>query len=102
MIDLYTKTVLTVIAVALCVIAVKGLAVFGPAVAQGTTCGDRTWNACYVRVTGTVEVNVGNIVDVKDPLEVTGTVDIANPVEVTGLVSIDTGTEGLPVRLLNR
>ena len=51
MIDLYTKIVLTVIALALSAIAVRGTA---PAIAQGFSCGDRERTACYVR--GTVEV----------------------------------------------
>jgi hypothetical protein len=50
-IDLYTKAVLTVIAVALWAIAVREP---GPAIAQASICGDSKRNACYVR--GTVEV----------------------------------------------
>jgi hypothetical protein len=52
----------------------------------------------YVRITDTVAVNVGNIVDVRGPLEVTGTVDIANPVAVTGHVSIEVAPQFQTVR----
>ena len=51
MTDLYTKTVLTVIAIALCVIAIRGP---GAAIAQGSGCGDFSRNACHV--TGAVEI----------------------------------------------
>ena len=49
MIDLYTKAVLTVIALALCVIAARGSGIFGSAVAQGTDCG-RMSHPCHVRI----------------------------------------------------
>jgi len=58
-IDLYTKTVLTVIAVALCVIVFQqGL---GSAVALGDGCGDIN-NPCFVE-TGikALEVSVSNL-----------------------------------------
>ncbi len=49
-IDLYTKTVLTVIAVALCVIVFQQG--FGSAVALSDGCGSRG-NPCYVATTNT-------------------------------------------------
>lgn len=50
MIDIYTKAVLTVIAVALCVIAAQGLLGPQPAVAQlaSSGCGERPSRPCYV------------------------------------------------------
>jgi hypothetical protein len=59
MIDAYTKTILTVIATALCAIAVHMFV--GPASAQlaGSNCGDTTLNACDVEVdNSTLDVNV--------------------------------------------
>ncbi len=47
MFDAYTKTVLTVIAVALCAIALQG--VVGDADAVDAGCGD-IFNPCFVRV----------------------------------------------------
>jgi hypothetical protein len=54
-IDLYTKTVLTVIALALCVIAARGTALVDPATAQARTCGDNAFNACHVQ--GKIQVS---------------------------------------------
>ena len=67
--DRYTKCVLTVIAVALCAIAVQNRV--SPARAVGEDCGQ--WhNPCQVEVRGAVPV--------------TGTVSIGNRVEVFGSV----------------
>ncbi len=53
MVDRYTKIVLTVIAAALCAIAVQNGV--GSAEAVGDGCGGDSWNACHV--TGHVQVS---------------------------------------------
>ncbi|WP_072396585.1 hypothetical protein [Hyphomicrobium sp. CS1GBMeth3] len=101
MIDLYTKAVLTVIAVALCLIAVRGSAVFGPAIAQGSSCGESIMNPCYVE--GTVEisdtVDVKGTVDIGNDVGVVGTVNVTGTVDIGNKVEIDTGVFGLPVHV---
>ena len=56
MVDLYTKAVLTVIAAALCCLAIRGPALFGPAIAQGSACGAYL-DPCHVK--GTVKIDTG-------------------------------------------
>jgi hypothetical protein len=57
MIDLYTKVVLTVIAVALCAIVLKEPLLLGPATAQGNNCGDYRANPCYVEIGSAVKID---------------------------------------------
>jgi hypothetical protein len=71
-VDLYTKSVLTVIAVALSVIAVRGAYAPTPAAALGSGCGSFRHDPCHIK----------------------GTVDISAPVQ------IDTGRVGLPVFIM--
>jgi hypothetical protein len=73
-----------VIAIALCVIAARGI--LGPAVAQGAVCGESPDAPCFV--SGSVQVD-----DVRGIVHVTGLVDIG------GAVRIDTGLNGLPVQI---
>ncbi|MGH1353385.1 MAG: hypothetical protein ACRBBN_21635 [Methyloligellaceae bacterium] len=57
MIDLYTKSVLTVIAVSLAAIAIRGQ-VFPDAVASNRVCGEYS-NPCYITVkSGELEVKL--------------------------------------------
>jgi hypothetical protein len=56
-VDLYTKCVLTVIAVALSVIAFRGPYAPTPAVAQGADCGAYRHDPCHI--TGTVKIDAG-------------------------------------------
>lgn len=63
-IDLYTKAVLTVIAVSLAVLAVRGG--IEPARALGDGCGDSRLNPCYVTLDSTLDVNVVNRVQIDD------------------------------------
>lgn len=56
-VDLYTKSVLTVIAVALSVIAFRGPFAPTPAGAQGADCGGTKFTACYIK--GIVEIDAG-------------------------------------------
>lgn len=96
MTDLYTKAVLTVIAAALCIIAVKGSAIVDqaiadPAVAQASACGGRPVSPCYVEVVNTVDVK--GAVDISNSVRVKGTVNIGNSVR------IDTGPFGLRVHM---
>lgn len=56
-VDLYTKSVLTVIAVALSVIAFRGPYALTPVVAQGTDCGGTRMTACHVK--GVIEIDAG-------------------------------------------
>jgi hypothetical protein len=88
-IDLYTKAVLTVIAVALCAIAIRG-PTLTPAIAQtaGMACGHLSRQPCYVEVVGTAEVS--------------GSVDVTGRVAVYNKVAIDTGLFGLPVQMTGR
>lgn len=83
-VDLYTKVVLTVIAGALCVIAVRGPMLVGSASAQadglGSGCGETRKTACFV----------------------TGTVEVFGSVAVYNKVQIDTGIFGLPVQIMGR
>lgn len=58
MVDKYTKGVLTVIAIALSVIAFRGPLASSSAFALGEGCGDGRYNPCYVK--GEVEVT-GNV-----------------------------------------
>ena len=62
-IDLYTKAVLTVIAVSLAVLAVRGG--IEPARALGDGCGSR-YHPCYVTLDSTLDVNVVNRVQIDD------------------------------------
>jgi hypothetical protein len=74
MIDLYTKAVLTVIALALCVIAIRGPFMFGAPIDQGSACGS----------------------SLQDPCHVTGSVEIS---KIVSPVQIETGVYGLPVQV---
>ena len=62
--DFYSKAVMTVIAVALAVLAVGQFSP-GPAVAQGGSCGTSRSNSCYFEITG-------GYVTVDGQVEVTG------------------------------
>ena len=66
MIDAYSKIVLTVIALALCVISAQGF--MSRASAQMKACGDTAGNSCFVQTGG-----LGYVLDVK----------VTNPVKVT-------------------
>jgi hypothetical protein len=64
MLDLYSKIVLSVIAVALIVIAWNGLGDGRAVAAFGEGCGASSFDACYVRITDrsdkiTVEIDAG-------------------------------------------
>lgn len=81
MLDWYSKTVLTIIAIALSVIAIRGPFLASPATAQSDACGSVS-DPCYVTVDGTVAVE--------------GAVDINNA------VVIETGFgRGLPVEVIS-
>lgn len=64
MADNYTKSILTIIAIALSVIAIRGPLGASSASALGEGCGDQKWNPCYVTgsvsIDGTVDVNTNN------------------------------------------
>ena len=66
MVDRYTKSVLTVIAAALCVLALQNA--IGSAGAVGEICGGSSWNACHViveygnlQVDGSVRIDGGHV-----------------------------------------
>ena len=64
MVDRYTKAVLTVIAIALCVIALR-LGGDGPNLADHELACGKAYNPCVVKVTNTVQVDVSGPIEVE-------------------------------------